>query len=192
MFSITVFLPIWENQLIEPWLQALKREGLTVEFDPDFSLIPLKGGLTHFKVQVQPNAFPAAELYGDRPLFVILETFARAFQFPGRIDDQCVPATHIPLFKRCVRYVWFDCTLEHSDLIHQRFTYFVGATLAEVSGGLLIGGEFDILMTGTEALPKIRKLCDQVEAENRDILLRHKPKPFVCWDPGPPEDVEND
>lgn len=192
MFTIIVFLPIWENQLIEPWLQALKREGLTVEFDPDFSLVPLKGGLTHFKVQVQPNAFPAAELYGDEPLFIVLETLDTPSQFPSWIDDQYVPAIHVPLLKRCIQEIHFECALEHCDLIHRRFTYFVGATLAEVAGGLVIGGELDMLIAGTEALPKVRKICDRVEVEERDILLRYKPEPFVCWDPGPPEDVEND
>lgn len=151
-YSVDVFAPFLPKDCGSTWREALTPHGLTVEVYPGFNAATWQGGCVPFRVVAVEGAFPAAHRYGQVP---VVAGFEVAFlpvdadelndllsEAPAELRDRLRATTIAAHFRTAMGRTVADLRLQ----------CFGAATLAEMTGGVLLDPQEGRYYSGRDAL----------------------------------------
>ena len=187
---MAVFIPGIESpaefptNFIDRWVGKLAEEGVSLQFHPEFDLAQSSGYCT-MKVTFAPKAFPGAERFAGEAIW---ESQDMGLSYDpdycaARLSDTFGEITQsLPQ----VTYFFSIENKSSSWVASQRIQYFLLATLASLTRGILIDWSYDesksLLIEGHEAINYARRTCEEWEKEVWDSAWNWEVTRFISWE----------
>ena len=166
-FDLFVFVPQLPIDLAHRWEQALLECGLHCTFYPGYHPSTWHDAFAPVRVAVLAQAFPAAAVYGSRPLLTDIELDDMDVTEGEFADIKISALEDVPVHLRFALEQATRCIHLHSSagrtLLQFRLQCCAAATLAVMTEGVLLDLQQGGYLSGQDALEHAKQVADDYE-----------------------------